>query len=271
MSPFRWFLVPAVVLCGTAVLLGDDPEAMRRDAHRAQLRQIAESFRITSPESDRVLPLSDEPILLYTDATRNTHESALWAWGETGRPAAIMAIEYYPDRPVGSHWLYEIVSVSADRITVGRESAPDWQAQRPGLALEELPQAGVPADAATRRYLQMKQLLRRFTAHEGAVIEGRIELRLMANALRRYSDPDAQVIDGAVFAFANGTNPEVFVLLEAHAREDGSSVWMYSLAQMTGGAVTVSIDGKEAWTCDAADPPASRDSYWNGWLATEFD
>lgn len=269
MPPFRWSLVPAFVLCSTAMLPGAEPESTSRDAHRAQLRQIAESFRITTPESDRTLPLSEEPILLYTDATRNTHESALWAWGETGRPAAIMAIEYYPDRPVGSHWLYEIVSVSADRISVRRASAPDWQAQRPGLALEELPQAGVPADTATRRYLQMKQLLRRFTAHEGAVIEGRIELRVMANALRRYSDPDAQVIDGAVFAFANGTNPEVFVLLEAHAREAGPDVWMYSLAQMTGGAVTVSIDGKETWTCDAADPPARRDSYFNGWLPAE--
>ena len=271
MPTLRWSVVPSIVLCCAAVLRGEDPEETRRDAHRAQLRQIAESIRITAQGSDRALPLSDDAILLYADATRNTHESAVWAWGETGRPVAMMAIEHYPDRPAGSRWLYEIVSVSADLITVGRAAAPDWRAQQPGLSLEVLPQAGVPADGATRRYLQMKQLLRRFTAHEGAVIEGRIELRLMANALRRYSDPDAHVIDGAVFAFANGTNPEVFVLLEAHAREEGPDVWMYSLAQMTGGAVTVSIDGTEAWTCEPADPPASRDNYVNGWLAEESD
>ena len=258
-----------LLICVTRVFGADDPETEARDAHRAQLKQVAGSFKLADLGTQQSIALASEPVLLYTDATRATFESSLWIWGETGRPESLMAIEYYPNRANNSHWLYEIVSVSDRLITASNEMGLSWAAQEPGLTLQDFPGAGVPAEEAARRFRQMKQLLRRFTAHEAAVIEGRIELRPLANALHRYSDAEAQLIDGAVFAFANGTNPEVFVMLEAHAVPDGPHVWKYALARMTGGSLAVSIDDQEVWTCEAADPPSSRESYVNGWLTLE--
>jgi hypothetical protein len=51
-------------------------------------------------------------------------------------------------------------------------------------------------------------------------------------------------IGSALLICGAGTNPEVFVLLEAHAVEAGSKVWKYALVQMTGGAVSVSVDNR---------------------------
>lgn len=260
----------SVLLCNVAVVhAADDPDVEARDAHRLKMKQVADSIQLTDAEDGTPITLLSDPVLLYTDATRATYESSLWIWGDAGRPAAIMAVEYYPNRPKASHWLYEIVSVSDSRIAATRDNELNWVAQQGGVTLKDVPDADAPADGAVPRFRQMKQLLRRFTASESAVIEGRIELRPMASALHRYSDPDAQIIDGAVFAFANGTNPEVFMLLEAHETAEGQPAWKYAVGRMTGGAVAVSIDGQEVWTCDAADPPASRESYVNGWFTLD--
>jgi hypothetical protein len=262
-------IVASLLLCGADVAIAAEPDTVARDAHRTRMKQVAESIQIADAESRTPVPLAAEPLLLYTDATRATFESGLWIFGGGGRPAAIVATEFYPDHPKGPTWLYEIASVSDRRISAKRGTGLDWSARTPGLSLRELPDAGVPAERPARRLSQMKQLLRRFTARESAVIEGEIELRPLSNALYHYEDSNSQLIDGAIFAFANGTNPEVFVLLEAHAANGGPSVWKYALVQMTGGAVSVSLDGTKVWDCEPADPPAARDSYVNGWLAPE--
>jgi hypothetical protein len=233
------------------------------------MKQVAESIELADADSRQPFRLAADPVLLYTDATRKQNESALWLWGAPGRPAAIMAIEFYPQHVKGPQWLYEIASLAHRRIAAKHESGLNWSAERPGFSPAELPDAPPPADQPARRLSQMKQLLRRFTAHETATIEGRIELRSLANPLHRYADPDSSLIDGAIFAFANGTNPEVFVLLEAHAVTGGPAVWKYSLAQMTGEKVSVNVDGREVWTRDLAEPPAARETYLNGWLSAQ--
>jgi hypothetical protein len=114
----------------------------------------------------------------------------------------------------------------------------------------------------------MRDLRKRFAAHERETSEGRIELRPLTSPLYRYEDAANAVVDGAIFSFANGTNPEVLLLLEAHKTKD-AQVWRYSLVQMTGAAVAVQLDGKQVWQRGEADPPAVRESYVNGWIAID--
>ncbi|HET6422379.1 MAG TPA: hypothetical protein VFG20_01770 [Planctomycetaceae bacterium] len=269
MRPLSRVLIVSLFLVSVVPIRAEDQSTPERDAHRLKMRQVAESFQISVKEEAVAAKLAAEPLFRYTDATRRLHESALWLWGTKGRPVAVMAIEFYPKQPKNTPWLFEIVSLSAERIRAKHTTHLDWLAEKPGVAFRDLPDAGVPADRPTLRLAQMRQLMRRFTANETAVIEGRIELRPMANALHRYDDATLKVIDGAIFAFANGTNPEVFVLLEAQSVAGGPPTWKYSLAQMTGGSVAVSVDGNEVWSCKEADPPAVRPSYVNGWLRLE--
>jgi hypothetical protein len=218
----------------------------------------------TPGQAESEATLLEEPVLRYSDSTRKNPEASLWIKGASGRPCAIVALEYYDDGPMGRAWLLEIASLSTGRIAAERGPSFTWTAKAPGAKFAPLEGAPQPADKATARLVQMKQLRGRFAAHENSVIGGRFELRPLASPLYRYAADDG-LVDGAIFSFANGTNPEVLLVLEAQ-RAAGVAAWHYALAQMAGAEVFVHLDDKEIWKRPNADPPAVRDSYVNGWI-----
>ena len=243
-----------------------------RGTHLAQTKKIAEKFQVQSLRNEKkvVGKLGEKPLLKYNDSTRQLKESTLWLWTEQDVPCGLMAIEYYPDLPKGAPWLYEFVSLSDSKVTVTRGSDWNWNAKQAGLQRRPIPKAPAPAARPAQRLTQAKQLFLRFSAHESSPVDGRIELRPFANPLHRYSDEAAGLIDGTIFAFVNGTNPEVLLVLEAvRGGQDQPAQWRYSLAQMTGGEVAADLDAQEVWNQTEADPPAVRDSYVNGWLPKE--
>lgn len=93
---------------------------------------------------------------------------------------------------------------------------------------------------------------------------------MLPRPLYRYELTDDQVksgptIDGAVFAFVMGTDPESLLLLEAVREADGSK-WRYAFARRTSGELDGRHRGKVVWT--AARYPYERDersahfTYW---------
>jgi len=263
-------LATLLLVTGGASAQEPADSADARAAHLARMKGVAAEFKLLAaadrPESK--VELAKEPVLRYADSTRQTHESSLWIFGAKGRPSAVLVIEYYAGEPRGERWLYEIASLSTERIAARRGDDWTWTAKGPGLRLEKLADAPPPAARPVQRLVQMKALRARFTAHERASIEGRIELRPLASPLVRYDDAAGGILDGAIFSFASGTNPEVLLVLEAH-ESDGKAAWVYGLVQLTGEAVTAQLDGKDVWQRGLAEPPAVRDSYVNGWIAVE--
>jgi hypothetical protein len=241
-----------------------------RAAHRARMRELASTFQVfaTADEPQSKVELVAEPVLRYADSTRQTLESSLWIWGGKGRPSAVMAIEFYPDRQQGERWLYEIASLSTERIAVRRGEDWQWTAKEPGLDLKEITPADPPASRPATRLAQMKGIRDRFTAYERATVEGRIELRPLASPLHRYADEAGGIADGAIFSFASGTNPQVLLVIEAR-QAAGKSTWKYGLVQLTGEEVVAQLDGQEVWKREGANPPAVRASYVNGYVSLE--
>jgi hypothetical protein len=246
------------------------PEEREQKEHAARLKAIVAGFRIyRTPDRLLEAALVPDPVLRYADSTRRTQESMLWIWGPTGRPAAIVAIEHYPERGAGERWLYEIASLSTNRIAVDRAQDMTWTADGPGLELHAIDGGPPVAERPARRLAQMRELQRRFSAHERATVEGRIELRPLTSPLHRYEQKEQNVIDGAIFAFANGANPEVLLVLEAHRENAQEAQWRFGFAQMTGEATTAELDGKTVWRREGANPPATRAAYKNGWLGDD--
>jgi hypothetical protein len=103
----------------------------------------------------------------------------------------------------------------------------------------------------------MRRLAGRFDAHQ--FWEDRFEVRLLPKPIYRYKDADGGIVDGAVFALVHGTNPEVLLLIEAHATDAGEPHWKAAFGSLAGARCIVRLDGKEYWTCprhsgDPADP-----------------
>ena len=65
----------------------------------------------------------------------------------------------------------------------------------------------------------------------------------MPNPLYHYSSERHGVIDGAVFGFAQGTNPEVVLLVEAVKTEEGSLKWRVAATRLTRYAVQLRWSG----------------------------
>src|SRR5262245_48312421 len=232
----------AALFLGATLAMADEPDgvpAAERSARLVQTKRILDALRLSATPDRKRAPVarSSEPVLRYIDSTRLTFDSTLWIYGAMGRPAAIVAVEHYPKNPDMKHWLCEVASLSDERISVEYGRDIDWTANKPGLELSRLEGAPPPAGQSAARLTQIKQLQRRFTAHEKANIEGRIELRPLAKPLHQYQDADAGLIDGAILSFVNGTNPEVLLVLEARRMDDGTAEWQFGLVQMTGEAV----------------------------------
>jgi hypothetical protein len=264
--------VYAAVLAVSGLVLAEEPggePAAERAERLVQTKRIVDALRVYADPDRKGTPATrtSEPVLRYTDSMRLTTDSSLWIWGTSGRPIAIAAIEHYPKHPAANRWICELASLSNERISVEYGREIDWTANKPGLELARLKGAPPPAEQPAARLTQIKQLQRRFTAHEKANVEGRIELRPLAKPLHRYQDADAGIVDGAIVSFANGTNPEVLLVLEARTTGKAAAEWQFALVQMSGEAVFAELDGNEIWKRGDAVVPARRDSYVNAWVA----
>lgn len=263
--------VVLVLAIAAGVAFGEEKaDDESRAAHLQRMKSIAGQFEIEASVDRKpfAAKLAPKPLLRYNDPTRRqVDESTLWLWTERERPCALMAVEFYPNSPKGPRWLVEVVSLSDSRIGVTRGDRWKWQAKQPGVIRRPIPDGGEPSEKASLRLTQARQIRSRFAAHEKEGTDGRIELRPLSNPIYRYKDEEAGVIDGLLFAFANGTNPEVLLVLEAQRETTTSAaIWIYGLAQMTGAGVYASLDDREVWQQREADPPAIRDSYVNDWL-----
>jgi hypothetical protein len=77
------------------------------------------------------------------------------------------------------------------------------------------------------------------------------QLRLLPRPVHRYADEGAGIVDGALFAFTYGTNPEVFLQIEARREETDRPRWRVSFARSSAAAVAVTRDGMTVWSAEA--------------------
>ena len=199
--------------------------------------------------------LVPEPLLRWDNPVSKVPDGTIFLWQDThGRPAAI--VQVFIAGGTKDLWLHEFQSLRSTPFQVKLGSASIWNPRRGGIELKPLEGAPVPSGTKPGRLSQMRQLAKRFAAQDEFEDNGRWELRLLATPLHRY-DAHAEVLDGAIFAFAHGTDPEALLVLEAR-KEGDSSAWHYALAPMTGYALRMSDQGKDIWSIAARKAPYDR-------------
>ena len=114
--------------------------------------------------------------------------------------------------------------------------------------------APAPAETAAERLRQMKALAGKFSAtYTNPSGTQPLDLRLLVQPVFRFeAGADPRGPDGAVFVFANGTNPMAVLLLET--RQVGESrKWHYAFARTASGAVAARYDEKEVFSVKSYD------------------
>ncbi len=233
----------------------DDDKDEGAPARLAYMKDSVTRYTVRPAEAGAAaFRLVPEPIFRLNNAVSGVKDGAIFLWlDELNRPEAAVQVFRIPN----GWWLHEFTSLSTGPFVAETDSARTWHPSRPGLEFKPIPDAPKPASTAEQRLRQMRAMAREFAAEDEFEGKDWNALRLLPTPLLRYGKAGAKVEDGALFSFVLGTDPEVFLMLEARPGRAGLE-WQYAFAPMTSYAVKGSWKGKDAWSLpwrkDAIDP-----------------
>jgi hypothetical protein len=263
------FLTIGLWLSMTAIAVGQQfsPGASKEERAKRRLDLMKEALADCRIASSATLPaaalaVGKDPLLRYDDPTRGLSDktdglldASVWAVGENGRPTALITLELYRNGPTRSVLSYEFLALTPMPLEVTSPRGPKWAPTSTELKVAPLPKSPRPADSERARLVQMRQLARRFTVTE-EFNGNKLECRLLAQPIYRYAGGAEKLLDGAIFAFANGTNPELGLLLECNERE-----WSYGIVRLSSAALQAMLDGKACYEASKVAMSGAKDSY----------
>jgi hypothetical protein len=251
-----------VVALPTCPVHADDPPATDESEATAKERKLKELIEESIgwyevlPDAGATKPLPVHSVLSWKNAVRGETGYAMMAvWTDNGRPVALASI--FPWYQYLSH---EFISLSRNNKLVARDKEKDavvWTPQVAGLTFQDMPEAPRPAETSAARLRQMKALAERFTG----IMTGwkgdnsdREELRLLPRPLYRYDLKDAKesapnLLDGALFGYVMGTDPEIVIVLEAVGTAN-EAVWQYAFARATSGGAEARLGESVVWKAE---------------------
>ena len=230
----------------------EDPAVAEAKEFQKKLdRQFQESlgwYQLTvSPGSGAAL--KPKPVLRWTNATRKQKgEPTLILWTDAGRPEALASVY-----PWGTNLLYECVSLARDPGLTAKEGGRTvWSPASAGVTYHDVPDAPPAGETPASRLTQMRSISERFKVSITGAPADREQLRLLPKPIYRYELADAKAarpdpVDGAVFAFVQGTDPEAVLLIEAVRRGDRVG-WQYALGRATGYGVEARLGNSVVWS-----------------------
>jgi len=206
-------------------------------------RKAAESYTMTTGKT--VLKLEPKSLLQWSNPVSGSFHGSVFLWTDRGRPEVVASIyRWYSRTP---HLGVELHSLASGPVRAEREGRIEWSTDRPGVAFRPIPDAPEPADSPDRRMRQMRDLARQFIAEETDRNNVSRGLRLLSQPLYRYPATHPYVIDGALFTFAEATDTEILLMLEARRGKDGPA-WHYALARMNSVSLRVFHSRREVWS-----------------------
>ena len=217
------------------------------DTRHKRMLDLARGYAFSEVSGGKEVKLRETPLFSWANPEVQAVGGELYLWTVEGRPYATIGIWTYDDVK-DSH---ELQSLSSNVFKAENLYWAKWQPIAAGLEFKKLENAPAPDDSPVRRQTQMRNFVReRFSGEvfkkENVQTE---KLRLIPQPLYRYDPVPADLLDGAVFSLAFGTDPEILVLLEAKKTESGAQ-WHYAFAPSTSRRSVGFLDGKEAWNSD---------------------
>jgi hypothetical protein len=204
-------------------------------------------------------PMQLHIVMRWPNNVRGTTDGATVMLTENGRPAAACCIYTWQDKELH----YGFGSLSSKPVSAEIDGESAWHPQEPGVEFHLIPDAPEPTTNALGRLRQMRELSRRFSSRYYESATKFDELRLIPKPIYRYElgkpNGDTELVDGAVFAFAQGTDPESLLLIEARRSASGLQ-WHYATAKRTVGQINIRLDGQQVHI-----------HKWGGWSRFEPD
>jgi hypothetical protein len=211
-------------------------------------QSAAVKYEITLAEEGKpVATLRKDPVLKWSNPSVGEIHGNVFLWTVDNRPAAVGSLfKWFTPH---THMSHEFHSLSEVPLAANYEEREVWRPQKGGVTFAPVPRAARPADTATRRLLQMREIAKGFSATKTERDGNQQELRLLPQPVYRYAAANQKIIDGALFVLVQGTDPEVFVLLEARG-EPESAQWMLAAARMNSVGFDLRYHDATIWTAE---------------------
>jgi len=211
-------------------------------------RLAAEKYEFILAETNTDQPkLLTEPVQTWSNPAAGQVHGYVYLWTLGGRPAVVGSLfKWFSPH---THMSHEFQSLAEQPLIGKFEGKEVWICREPGIRFAALADAPRPIDSKAQRLLQMREIARNCTVtkreRDGAVSE----LRLQPQPIYRYEAPQTGIIDGGLFAFVQGTDPDLFLLLEARKNGDGVK-WQFAASRMNSVALSLRYRDQQIWQVD---------------------
>lgn len=249
-----------VVVAGllmSSPVFSDEPGATSPEKAKASpLRQLIDEsltwFELTNEVAAK--PMTPRVVMRWANNIRGSENGATVLYLHEGVPHAVCGIY-----PWDQKLIHEFDSLSRARLEAKYQDRVIWTPSEPGVTFRPIPMADAAAETPAMRLRQMKALAAQFSCTMlgwRADRTDRETLRLLTQPLYRYEVTTNQMrVDGAVFAFVMGTDPEALLLLEAVRHQSGVQ-WEYAFVRQTSGGLEAKLNDTVVWNVEAH--PASK-------------
>lgn len=227
---------------------GSSADAAKQFADYA--KATAESYRLRAGEGGaRELKLLAEPVLRWSNPLGGQQaHGEIFLWTDGGLPAAILSLNEFTDKAGQKREEHEWCSLAEGSIVA--EGPYRWAPAAGVLSPKPAEGAEAPADSAARRLRQMHRLAQDFAGEKTTRDGVTRSLRLLSKPIYRYPTADGEVLDGAIFALVEHTDPEALVVLEAR-RKGSAYAWHFAFARMQSLELSASYRGARVWEAPA--------------------
>ncbi len=243
---------PLALACLLAAAPPDDPpkadpgvESARAAKAGERTRAEAALYRVdVGAEPGRIATLAPASVLRWSNPVVGSIHGEVFVWTDRGCPALVGSI--YKWSAPQTHLGVELHALTTGPISADRRGRTVWSPGPADVARKPIPGAPAPAETPEARLRQARALALEFSAKETTREGVPRELRLLTRPIYRAESADPEIIDAALFAFVEGTDPEVILIIEARKGPAGAE-WRFAAARLNSVDLRLNHKGREAW------------------------
>lgn len=222
-----------------------------KDRLKYMLSALGKYDVVLDGDRDKKSVLDPKVVMRWSNPVGDVVDGLLTIYtpGPGARPAMIAHFHLH-GRVLNGLEMHEFADVHPGKVELFRGPRRIWSPQERYCKFEPLSAAPEPSPKAPLRLAQIKSMAQRFEVIDGFRAPNSEPqpqpLRMMARPTYRYGQEDGELVDGALFTYVLGTDPEACLSIEIH-RSGKTYTWEYAFFPMTIYSLDAKLDGKSVW------------------------
>lgn len=243
-------------------LAAAENDRAKEEATEAEKLCVSELARWIFTANGDAIENPKEPALRWTNPTAGRVYGNTYVWSHNGRPVAVGSLfrNFHPWNTFNG----ELAALGGAKLVAKRDNEQKW-APTGDWKWKAVPGAPAPAATAPQRLVQMKALAGEFVVElldtRNAPKGDEQNPRLLPKPLVRYDAEKTKTLDGALFAFVIGTDPELMLLLEADTAATKPE-WRFGVARMNRDAIRLKHKSETVWEVASFREHKAEDPYY---------